>query len=190
MYAHCMLLLVMPSTSSRLRFNPGFSLVEVVVSIGIVSFAILSIFAMLPVGLATFHNSTEIYFSSQTRQEILNGLQQTDINTLLNGKMFYTEKDYFDDEGTFLGTNGSPVAFASTPVYQVAVTVSTTNSPNSANTSLILPDATTPQAATLTNAVLVTTQFSRYNGTVNTSLGGSTYRTGSDYLYYNNTNVP
>jgi uncharacterized protein (TIGR02598 family) len=152
----------------------AFSLVEVVLSLGIVSFAILSTVALLPLGLATFHNSSEIYYGSQARQQILNNLQQAGIASLLVNNL-YSETDYFDGEGSFLGTN------ATGAVYQDTVMVS-------AAPAAALPVVSNSSITSLPNAALVTTQFGRYlpGGTVTTSAssGGSTYRTGTDYISY------
>lgn len=178
---------IMKSTITHFRSESGFSLVEVVISIGVVSFGLLSVFGLLPLGLTTFQNSMEIYYSGQTRQEVLNSLQQTDMSALLSNATSYSETDYFDAEGTFIAkqTPTSTPTFSSTPVYQVAVKVSTLTP---ASVAITLPNAggVPPTAATLANAVSVTTQFSRYKGTAGSaSAGATTYRTGTDYLYYN-----
>ena len=73
------------------------------------------------------------------------------------------------------------------PVYQAIVTVSTTPGSSAQGTTILVPGA--PSVSTLRNAVLVTTQFSRYlrSGTTSSSPsanGSSTFLTGTDYLFY------
>lgn len=60
-------------STGRSRFA-GFSLVEVVIALGIVAFAILAIFGALPVGLNVSHSSQDDTRSGQIAQDILTSL--------------------------------------------------------------------------------------------------------------------
>lgn len=63
----------------RLR---GFSLVEVTLALGIVSFALIAIFGLVPSGLSTFRTSIDRTVASQIAQNIVNQARQTDFNNL------------------------------------------------------------------------------------------------------------
>jgi uncharacterized protein (TIGR02598 family) len=106
----------------------GFSLVELVMAIGIVSFAFVSLFALLPVGLTTFRHTMDTSIGSQIVQRIINEAQQTDYPTLINT----TSNDrYFDDQG-------NEVQSIDSSIYTVEVTVTApTALPNSS-----MPDST------------------------------------------------
>lgn len=93
--------------SSRPRTNPlesgahrraaGFSLVEVVLSIGIVAFAFVAIFGLLPAGLTTFRQAVDNSLGSQIVQRLVNEAQQTDYPTLIAAPTGPLR--YFDDQG-------------------------------------------------------------------------------------------
>ena len=136
--------------------------------------------ALLPIGLSRFQDSSEVYCAAQARQQILNNLQQSDVHSLLNGASFYTETFYFDGAGGLLGTS---VPGNATPVYQVVVTVSTKPTSSATGATTITVPTSNASVNTLLNAVIVTTQFSRYFGaSVPVS---ATVLTNTDYLFYN-----
>lgn len=78
------------------RRQGGFSLVEVILSIGIVAFAFVAILGLLPAGLSTFRQAVDNSLGSQIVQRMVNEAQQTDFPTLI-----FTPKTlrYFDDQG-------------------------------------------------------------------------------------------
>jgi uncharacterized protein (TIGR02598 family) len=96
------------------RIRKAFSLVEIIIALGIVAFAILSMVALLPIALRTFLDSKKAVVHSNILQEI------TADATLTN----YTNADslvglrYYDDEGTEM-TNGN-----NNWVYKVNITLS------------------------------------------------------------------
>jgi uncharacterized protein (TIGR02598 family) len=179
---------------SRVR---AFSLVEVVIALGVVSFTILSMISLLPMGLATFRDASEIYYSSQARQQILDNLEQiptSSMVTLLNGGTSFTGTYYFDGQGGFLGTNSPTTsATAKDAVYQDVFTVSTLKTPlgGEASTAIAIP-TDTASVGTLNNSIVVTTQFGRYlpagvtppDAAIAAQEGNSTFRTATDYLFY------
>ncbi len=87
----------------------GFSLVEVVLAIGVVAFAFVAIFALLPAGLGISRQSMEASVGSQIAQRIINDAQQADFAELLKdatGKPITGTNQtgrkaerYFDDQG-------------------------------------------------------------------------------------------
>jgi uncharacterized protein (TIGR02598 family) len=82
----------------------GFSLVEVVLSVGIVAVAFLAVFSLLPAGLELFHQALDNTVCANIVQRVTNDAEQTDFNTLLsnpgNGDYFVMPVRYFDDQGT------------------------------------------------------------------------------------------
>ncbi len=101
--------------SSVDRRNGGFSLVEVTMSIGIVSFAFVALFALLPVGMTQFREAMDSSVKTQIIQRVVADAQQTDFD-LLRAKP--TEIRYFDDQGTDLGAEPH-----SNSIYTVEVVV-------------------------------------------------------------------
>jgi uncharacterized protein (TIGR02598 family) len=79
----------------------GFSLVEVVLAIGVVAFAFVALFGLLPAGLSTFRQALDNSLGSQIVQRLVNEAQQTDFPTLIatpTGPL-----RYFDDQGNEVG---------------------------------------------------------------------------------------
>ena len=78
------------------RFGSGgFSLVEVVMAIGILSFAMVPLVGMLPTGLNTFRNSIDRSVSTQIAQRIISEARQTGFTNLSSLQV----NRYFTDEG-------------------------------------------------------------------------------------------
>jgi len=86
----------------------GFTLVEVVMALGIVAFGIIAVFGLLPAGLGIFRESIEATVSSQILQQILVEAQETDFDQLIKdhtgnpisaGTTGKKAIRYFDDQG-------------------------------------------------------------------------------------------
>jgi uncharacterized protein (TIGR02598 family) len=108
----------------------AFSLVEVVLAIGVVAFAFLAMFGLLPVGLTTFRQAVDTTLGSQIVQRIINEAQQTDYPTLIANP---TAQRYFDDQG-------NEVASLNNSLYTAEITVSAPTS---------LPNTSTPDSTSL-----------------------------------------
>ena len=77
------------------RFGSGgFSLVEVVIAIGILSFALVPLVGLLPTGLSTFRNSIDRSVSTQIAQRIINESRQAGFTNLsaLQGYRYFTDE--------------------------------------------------------------------------------------------------
>jgi uncharacterized protein (TIGR02598 family) len=74
----------------------GFSLVEVVLSVGVISFAIIPIFALIPIGMNMFRSSIDSSVGTRICQQLVNEVQETDFNTLLTTP---SATRYFDVDG-------------------------------------------------------------------------------------------
>jgi len=62
----------------------AFSLVEVVIAIGIVSFAFVGILGLLPAGMHQFRGAINTTVCTQIAQQIISDAQQTDFDTLID----------------------------------------------------------------------------------------------------------
>ena len=76
--------------------DDAFSLVEVVLAVGIVAFAFVAILGLLPVGMTTFRQAMDTATGSQIIQRVINEAQQTKYATLVARGA--TTK-HFDDQG-------------------------------------------------------------------------------------------
>jgi uncharacterized protein (TIGR02598 family) len=82
------------STSSRRpgRLSAAFTLIEAVLAIGVVSFAMMGILGLVPVGLATFRNAMNLTVESAIVQELSGELQRTDFTNLAATNLRYNEQ--------------------------------------------------------------------------------------------------
>ena len=109
----------------------AFSLIEIVLAIGVVSFAFLGVFGLLPAGLDVFRKSMDASVGSQLVQQVLTEAQQTEFVLLSRGAKpepgddtppppyrEYIPIRYYDEEG-----NELPAEKAAKSVYQVHVVV-------------------------------------------------------------------
>jgi len=127
----------------------GFSLVEVVMAIGVVSFAFMSVLGLLPVGMKTFRSAINTSVSGQIFQRIVNEAQQTDFDTLVGAAPVVR---YFDDQGNeaasadkaiyqvktrILASTGLPAgAAAATNANLATITVQIANNPGNASLAM------------------------------------------------------
>lgn len=91
----------------------AFTLVEVVLSIGIVAFAFVAVLGLLPAGLSNFRQAMETSVGSQIAQRIIAEAQQTDFDVLIDEENLPTTANftfrapkvgapalrYFDEQG-------------------------------------------------------------------------------------------
>ena len=106
----------------RRRGEMGFSLVEVTLALGIVSFSVLTLVGMIPLGLTTFHKAVAASVGSQIVQQVVTDVQQTDFNHLVspNSQVTQLALRYFDDQGNELKSATAPGV-----VYNVNVVANT-----------------------------------------------------------------
>lgn len=75
--------------------SPGFSLVEVVLAIGIIGFAFVAILGVVPVGLNNFNRSIETTVNARIVQRLVSTVQQCQSQDLVS----LPKDHYFDGEG-------------------------------------------------------------------------------------------
>jgi len=89
------------------RSPSAFSLVELALALGIVSFAFVGIFGLIPTGLNTFHQAMDTSIGSQIAQRVISDVQQTDFDKLVQSgsaqpsllPFTYSNTRYFDNQG-------------------------------------------------------------------------------------------
>jgi uncharacterized protein (TIGR02598 family) len=79
----------------------AFSLVEIVIALGIATFALVLLLALLPAGVNNFRQTINATMASQISQRIFNQLQISDFDTITSTNRF------FDDQGNELTNSNS-----------------------------------------------------------------------------------
>lgn len=141
---------------SALRLNAsGFSLVEVTVAIGIVSFSVIGISGLLLTGGKTFHQALDISVSTQITDRIMNEAQQTDFQDLINSTNPPTR--FFDDQGNELSS-------AVGAIYQARTLITpSTSTPSTSTSSAPNPDLATVVVQVANNPGNLTPQLDPVN---------------------------
>ena len=68
-------------------------------AIGIIAFAFVAIFALLPVGMGSFRKALDTSITTQIAQRIVNEAKQTDFATLTANSTTAVPPRYFDEQG-------------------------------------------------------------------------------------------
>ena len=135
------------------RLGSAFSLIEVTLALGMVSFSMLSIIALLPVGLKTFRDSKVETALGGIQRQLRAEVLSVPFAKLIDGT-FTAGKMYFSDEGTLL-TDGNgayyeaSTALTNTPAPGLAGTA--TNSVRTLKVTLVSPYGL-PSASLKTNS--------------------------------------
>lgn len=123
----------------------AFSLVEVTFALGIMSFALVGLMGLLPVGVSTFHSATDSSTGTQIAQRLLNEAQQTDFDQLVAPGPTPLTFRYFDDQG-----NEVTPANKSQAIYYTNL--------------VVLPSTTLPGAASNQNLATLSLQIANNPG--------------------------
>lgn len=167
---------VYPLRASKRR--SGFSLVEVVIAMAVISSALLVIFGLLGVGMSTFHQSKAITVSSEIAQQVYSqleniqfanlvgtadGLAAKRANTLsssltpahhtyfysANGQNQITSPLYFDEQGNELGSSTGAVYWVNVDIlYPTSLTSNATAVPDVDLATVLIQVAYNPGAVT------------------------------------------
>lgn len=109
----------------------AFTLVEVTLSIGIMAFAFLSVFGLLPTGTTIFRQAMDTSVGSQIAQRVFNESQQTDFDQLIvdkNGHAIAPNATglkatrYFDEQGTEVTDSSKAIYHVNTRVMPMTMT--------------------------------------------------------------------
>lgn len=133
---------------ARLR---AFSLIEVVISIGIVSFAMVALVGMLPVGLNTFRRAINTTVESQIVQGITSDLQLTDYTKLPATAVV----NYYDEQGMLLSGSGTAVLYTITVSPKALQVGSTTLTPAKTMQIQICNKAASPRTTNYYSVIVV-----------------------------------
>jgi uncharacterized protein (TIGR02598 family) len=69
---------------SPVRFTRGFSLVEVVLAVGVVAFAFVAILGLIPAGMTQFRQAIDTTVCAQIAQRVIGDAQQTNYDELID----------------------------------------------------------------------------------------------------------
>ena len=126
----------------------AFSLVEITVAIGIISFAFLGVFGLLPTGLNTFRQAMDTSVGSQIAQRVIDDAQQTDFSALIgsNASSFQqsTTPRYFDDQGNEVSTSTRAIYQVNTCITPATATPSVSGGTNPNLATVIVQIANNP----------------------------------------------
>lgn len=92
-----------------MKNRQAFSLIEVVLALGVVSFAFVGIMGMVPVGLKNFRQAIDTNVQSQISQQITAEIQLSryaDLATNGSGSLNFPK--YFDDQGGAVASAADP----------------------------------------------------------------------------------
>ncbi|SDU03025.1 Verru_Chthon cassette protein B [Verrucomicrobium sp. GAS474] len=113
------------------RRRGGFTLIETALALGVVSFALVGVLGMIPMGLTTLRDTINITVQTQIAQGLINDLVQSDYTALA------ASTHYYDEQGTEVA--------ASDPVRQFTAQIET----RSASVADLASDAGTTVAITI-----------------------------------------
>jgi uncharacterized protein (TIGR02598 family) len=121
------------------RSRAAFSLVEIAICMGIISFAFFSLLGLIPMGMSTFRQAMETSVGSLIAQRVINDALQTDFDILTGtGTGPFVQKNrYFDDQGTELTTGTGAIYWVNTRINPTMATPSTSGSNANANLATI-----------------------------------------------------
>ena len=99
--------------------NAGFSMIELVLSIGVMSFAFVGLLALLPAGMTTFGKAIDTSVGLQISQRVVDEALLSDFNTFLSKAQAVR---YFDDQANELPDTKGAIYYVNVRT-QAAVTV-------------------------------------------------------------------
>lgn len=140
--------------SQRRKNSRGFSLVEVVLALGILVFCLVALLGLIPSGLQSFRAAMTLTVESQIAQSISGDLQLTDFTNLKTMLATDVERHY-DDQGIEV-ESGSPLT-----VYTATISlndlVSPANLPPEAirNVQIRIVNKTTPTRESMYSVIVV-----------------------------------
>ena len=87
----------------------GFSLVEITLAIGIIAFAFVALFGLLPVGLSTLRGAIDTSNETRILQSFVGKVQVTNFNEIKTLSFPASQEIYFfDEEGSLIDTSLQP----------------------------------------------------------------------------------
>lgn len=142
-----------------IRRRRAFSLVEVTLAVGLVSFAVITILGLMPIGLAALHKVIDTTEEAQIVRQIGAQAVLTPYSSL--GTTFSSQTFYYDQDGVLL-TN-SPASRPAATRYWANTTVVTPVYPGSASAAGLGGNMSTVHIELMTGPGLVATSTNFYN---------------------------
>ncbi len=122
-------------SGARRKGGPGFTLVEVVLALGLCSFAILSLMSLMPVSLDSARHALEISRISKTFQKVSSELTQSQFT---NVAAITATNYYFDYDGNAADASGAKYTATSADKYfTVRATIAASPIANQSSASLV-----------------------------------------------------
>ena len=136
-----------PSISRR-----GFSLVEVAVALGLMSFVITGLLGLVPIGLNTIRDAKNDSMRAEIIKSVANTAQQTDFSLLgtLNGTKYQ-----FDNNGMLSSTNALYEAELSTGPVSVPSSASPVTLPGLASVTIAIHRIPNTKSEASTHVVFI-----------------------------------
>lgn len=146
------------SLLALVRKQSGFSLIEVTLAIGVMSFALLALFGVMPVGMATLRDAMDRTTESQIVRQIGATallMPYSDLSKELSGKTFY-----YDQEGTLL--TQSPAARPEGTRYSAQATLQAPSFPGSSSATNLTASLWSVRIALMTGPATSKTGSTNY----------------------------
>lgn len=115
-----------PLSPHRSGRRKAFSLIELTLALGIVSFAFVGIFALLPIGMTNMRTAIDTTVTHSIYQSILNDAQLTSFSRLVDPDGFmaeYRDGAAFDEQGNRLPVGESDARYIATVKVITPVTI-------------------------------------------------------------------
>jgi uncharacterized protein (TIGR02598 family) len=132
------------------RRQGGFSLIEVALAVGVLSFGMLATVGLLPVGMSTFHQAIDTSIGSQIVQHVINDARQSDFTALLTSTTSQPTPAYVLQPVRYFDYQGNELTSSANSVYEVNTRIS--------------PQPTLPNSLSLGTLVSVTVQIASNPG--------------------------
>lgn len=145
----------------------GFSLIEVVIALGVAAFALVTLMGLLPSGLKTFKGTMNSAVGSQIAQRVFSDIQIADWSSLTSTNRF------FDEQGNELtssnalnciywvnvsidpnsGGSSSTTFLGNTSTNLATITVKVANNPGGGQPASVVFNSTNPNTQTFTTLI-------------------------------------
>ena len=157
--------LVNPSLVPKPRHSRGFSLVEVALALGIVAFAFVSLFGLLPVGLGVFRTAIDVGNETWIMQGLNSMIQVTEWSKIVGpNSELKNEVFYYNEEGRLTDTKSNPSSntkVVASRLYAVKVLIDDFYRPNDSKNQM----PNTVRVVALFAAVANPTAMKDFDGT-------------------------
>ncbi len=130
---------------STVRARGGFSLVESVLALGIVSFALVSVLGLIPIALSTFRSALKIHMESQIVQTLCR-------DSFLQNQNLENSKTYFYNEQGAEIAAGSPEIIYKAVVTQKPLEISSARLLSTGVAKIVIVEITNISNPAVTNS--------------------------------------